>query len=54
MLETITSQAFMWTASGQNEFQNLLSSLRRTKSCKKDLWAKITTAVQNAGLPGGQ
>ena len=45
-------QAFMWTASGQNEFQNLLSSLRRTKSCKKDLWAKITAAVQNASLPG--
>lgn len=45
-------KAFMWTASGQNEFQNLLSSLRRTKSCKKDLWAKITAAVQNASLPG--
>lgn len=45
-------KAFMWTQSGQNEFQNLLSSLRRTKSCKKDLWAKITTAVQNASLPG--
>lgn len=45
-------KAFMWTASGQNEFQNLLSSLRRTKSCKKDLWAKITLAVQNASLPG--
>ena len=45
-------QAFMWTASGQNEFQNLLSSLRRTKSCKKDLWAKITAAVQNTNLPG--
>ena len=42
----------MWTASGQNEFQNLLSSLRRTKSCKKDLWSKITAAVQNASLPG--
>jgi len=45
-------KAFMWTASGQNEFQNLLSSLRRTKSCKKDLWSKITAAVQNASLPG--
>lgn len=45
-------KAFMWTASGQNEFQNLLSSLRRTKSCKKDLWAKITAAVQNPTLPG--
>lgn len=45
-------KAFMWTASGQNEFQNLLNSLRRTKSCKKDLWAKITAAVQSAGLPG--
>ena len=45
-------QAFMWTQSGQNEFQNLLSSLRRTKSCKKDLWTKITAAVQSASLPG--
>jgi hypothetical protein len=43
-------QAFMWTASGQNEFQSLLSSLRRTKTCKKELWSKITAAVQNAGL----
>merc|ERR1719340_352379 len=43
-------KAFLWTASGANEFQNLLNSLRRTKSCKKDLWAKITTAVQNANL----
>ena len=42
----------MWTASGQNEFQNLLSSLRRTKSCKKELWAKITAAVQNPTIPG--
>lgn len=41
-------KAFMWTAGGSNEFQNLLSSLRRTKSCKKDLWTKITSAVQAA------
>ena len=45
-------QAFMWTPSGSNDFQNLLSSLRRTKTCKKDLWAKITAAVQNASLTG--
>jgi len=43
-------KAFMWTAGGNNEFQNLLSSLRRTKSCKKDLWTKITSAVQTAAL----
>ena len=51
-LISLSLQAFMWTQSGQNEFQNLLSSLRRTKSCKKDLWAKITAAVQSASLPG--
>lgn len=45
-------KAYMWTASGQNEFANLLSSLRRNKSCKKDLWTKITAAVQSANLPG--
>jgi len=45
-------KAYLWTASGQNEFQNLLSSLRRTKTCKKDLWAKITAAVQNASISG--
>jgi len=43
-------KAFLWTGNGQNEFQNLLSSLRRTKSCKKELWSKITAAVQNANL----
>jgi hypothetical protein len=43
-------KAFLWTGSGQSEFQNLLSSLRRTKSCKKELWAKITAAVQNASM----
>ena len=43
-------QAFLWTGNGHNEFQNLLSSLRRTKSCKKELWTKITAAVQNANL----
>jgi hypothetical protein len=42
----------MWTASGQNEFQSLLTSLRRTKSCKKELWSKITAAVQNASMTG--
>ena len=44
----------MWTPSGSNDFQNLLSSMRRTKTCKKDLWAKITAAVQNASLTGQQ
>jgi len=47
-------KAFMWTPSGSNDFQNLLSSMRRTKTCKKDLWAKITAAVQNASLTGQQ
>jgi len=44
-------KAFLWTAGGQTEFQSLLTSLRRNKSCKKELWAKITSAVQAASLP---
>jgi hypothetical protein len=43
----------MWTGSGQNEFQNLLNSLRRNK-IKKELMNKITAAVQNATLSSNQ
>ena len=46
-------QAYMWTGSGQNEFQNLLNSLRRNK-IKKELMNKITAAVQNATLSSNQ
>merc|ERR1719154_245309 len=46
-------KAYMWTGSGQNEFQNLLNSLRRNK-IKKELMNKITAAVQNASLSSNQ
>lgn len=38
--------AFQITPEGSAQFKEWLSSIRRSKSCKKDLWAQINSALQ--------
>ncbi|XP_030746209.1 zinc finger SWIM domain-containing protein 8 isoform X2 [Sitophilus oryzae] len=38
--------AFQITPEGTTQFKEWLSSIRRSKSCKKDLWTQINTALQ--------
>lgn len=38
--------AFLITPEGSTQFKEWLQSIRRSKSCKKDLWAQINTALQ--------
>ncbi|XP_059469798.1 zinc finger SWIM domain-containing protein 8 homolog isoform X2 [Neocloeon triangulifer] len=39
--------AFQITPDGSTQFKEWLQSIRRSKSCKKDLWAQINQALQN-------
>lgn len=38
--------AFQITPDGSTQFKEWLQSIRRSKSCKKDLWTQINTALQ--------
>ncbi|XP_075215319.1 zinc finger SWIM domain-containing dorado [Lycorma delicatula] len=38
--------AFQITPEGNTQFKEWLQSIRRSKSCKKDLWSQINTALQ--------
>lgn len=38
--------AFQLTPGGMVQFNELLQSLRRSKSCKKDLWQHLTNSLQ--------
>ncbi|XP_025832441.1 zinc finger SWIM domain-containing protein 8 isoform X3 [Agrilus planipennis] len=38
--------AFQITPEGSTQFKEWLQSIRRSKSCKKDLWTQINTALQ--------
>ncbi|XP_069979906.1 zinc finger SWIM domain-containing protein 8 homolog isoform X3 [Penaeus vannamei] len=38
--------AFQMTPGGMVQFNELLQALRRSKSCKKELWTRITNALQ--------
>ncbi len=38
--------AFQLTPGGNIQFNELLQSLRRSKSCKKDLWQHIASSLQ--------
>ncbi|CAB3372525.1 Hypothetical predicted protein [Cloeon dipterum] len=40
--------AFQITPDGNAQFKEWLQSIRRSKSCKKDLWAQINQALQNS------
>ncbi|KAG4075704.1 hypothetical protein HA402_003529 [Bradysia odoriphaga] len=39
--------AFQITPEGNNQFKDWIQTIRRSKSCKKDLWAQINTALQS-------
>ena len=39
--------AFQMTPGGHLQFNDLLQKLKRTKSCKKELWQQITNAMQS-------
>ncbi|XP_055711055.1 zinc finger SWIM domain-containing protein 8 homolog isoform X3 [Phlebotomus papatasi] len=39
--------AFQITPEGNAQFKDWLQSIRRSKSCKKDLWTQINAALQN-------
>ncbi|XP_055370716.1 zinc finger SWIM domain-containing protein 8 homolog [Condylostylus longicornis] len=39
--------AFQITPEGNAQFKDWLQSIKRSKSCKKDLWAQINTALQS-------
>ncbi|XP_068989198.1 zinc finger SWIM domain-containing protein 8 homolog isoform X2 [Neodiprion pinetum] len=41
--------AFQITPEGHTQFKEWLQSIRRSKSCKKDLWAQINAALQQNG-----
>nr|CAI5864383.1 unnamed protein product [Callosobruchus analis] len=41
--------AFQITPDGSAQFKEWLQSIRRSKSCKKDLWTQINTALQANG-----
>ncbi|XP_059097624.1 zinc finger SWIM domain-containing protein 8-like [Tigriopus californicus] len=44
-------QAFSWIADGGNAYNSLLQSIRRSKTCKRELWHKISDAQnQQSGL----
>lgn len=40
--------AFQLTPEGNTQFKDWLQSLRRSKSCKKDLWTQINNALQTS------
>lgn len=40
-------RAFHWTQEGVAAFSQLLQSIRRSKSCKKELWQKIEMSKQD-------
>ena len=42
--------AFCMTAGGMVQFNELLQSLRRSKSCKKDLWQRIVNALATGNI----
>ncbi|KAK9875007.1 hypothetical protein WA026_005817 [Henosepilachna vigintioctopunctata] len=42
----VARAAFQITPEGSTQFKEWLQSIRRSKSCKKDLWAQINTALQ--------
>ncbi|CRK90648.1 CLUMA_CG004349, isoform A [Clunio marinus] len=39
--------AFQITPEGHNQFKDWIQSIRRSKSCKKELWTQINAAMQN-------
>ncbi|XP_013138689.1 PREDICTED: zinc finger SWIM domain-containing protein 8-like [Papilio polytes] len=41
--------AFQLTPEGHTQFKEWLASLRRSKSCKKDLWTQLNAALQTNG-----
>ncbi|XP_050667578.1 zinc finger SWIM domain-containing protein 8 homolog isoform X2 [Leptidea sinapis] len=41
--------AFQLTPEGHTQFKEWLASLRRSKSCKKDLWTQLNVALQTNG-----
>ncbi|CAH2254504.1 jg25683 [Pararge aegeria aegeria] len=41
--------AFQLTPEGNTQFKEWLASLRRSKSCKKDLWTQLNAALQTSG-----
>ncbi|XP_048478833.1 zinc finger SWIM domain-containing protein 8 homolog isoform X3 [Plutella xylostella] len=41
--------AFQLTPEGNTQFKEWLASLRRSKSCKKDLWTQLNAALQTNG-----
>ncbi|XP_037296469.1 zinc finger SWIM domain-containing protein 8 [Manduca sexta] len=41
--------AFQLTPDGNTQFKEWLASLRRSKSCKKDLWTQLNAALQTNG-----
>ncbi|CAB4057327.1 Zinc finger SWIM domain-containing protein 8 [Lepeophtheirus salmonis] len=43
-------KAFYWTVEGPRTFQTLLQSIRRSKSCTKELWQKVLSRVQNTTI----
>ena len=42
--------AFYMTPGGLVQFNELLQSLRRTKSCKKDLWQRIVNGLASGSV----
>ena len=42
--------AFYLTPGGMVQFNELLQSLRRSKSCKKDLWQRIVNALATGNI----
>ena len=42
--------AFCMTPGGMVQFNELLQSLRRSKSCKKDLWQRIVNALATGNI----
>lgn len=44
-------RAFHWTPEGVQSYSQLLLSIKRNKSCKRDLWNKIEMTKQEQGIP---
>ena len=44
--------AFQLTPGGMVQFNELLQSLRRSKSCKKELWQNLTSNLQQNPMSG--
>ena len=42
--------AFIMTPGGMVQFNELLQSLRRSKSCKKDLWQRIVNGLATGAM----